>query len=64
MLVNDVAKIIEKFAPLQLQESYDNSGLCIGNPEQTVTGILLTIDITYMYLSIIPYILQLGIPVF
>ena len=46
MLVNDVAKIIEKFAPLQLQESYDNSGLCIGNPEQTVTGILLTIDIT------------------
>ena len=46
MLVNEVAKIIEQFAPLQLQESYDNSGLCIGNPEQLVTGVLITIDVT------------------
>jgi len=46
MQVKDVARAIEQFAPLQFQESYDNAGLCIGNPDSEVTGILLTIDIT------------------
>ncbi len=46
MRIKDVAKILEHFSPLQFQEAYDNSGLCIGNPETEVTGILLTIDIT------------------
>jgi dinuclear metal center YbgI/SA1388 family protein len=46
MLVKDVATLLEQFAPLQLQESYDNAGLCIGSPEANVTGILITIDIT------------------
>jgi dinuclear metal center YbgI/SA1388 family protein len=46
MLVQDIAKIFEQFAPLQLQESYDNAGLCLGNPQCEVEGILLCIDIT------------------
>jgi dinuclear metal center YbgI/SA1388 family protein len=46
MLVKDVARVIEQFAPLQFQESYDNAGLCIGNPDTEVTGILLSVDIT------------------
>jgi len=46
MQVTDVASVLEQFAPLQLQESYDNAGLCVGNPITEVTGILLTIDIT------------------
>jgi dinuclear metal center YbgI/SA1388 family protein len=46
MQVKDVAKVLEQFAPLQLQESYDNAGLCIGYPDTEVTGILLSIDIT------------------
>ncbi len=46
MQVKDVAKVLEQFAPLQLQESYDNAGLCLGNPDAEVTGILLSIDIT------------------
>jgi dinuclear metal center YbgI/SA1388 family protein len=46
MLVSDVIKILEEFAPLSLQESYDNSGLLIGSKNSTITGILLTIDIT------------------
>ena len=46
MQVKDVAKVLEQFAPLQLQESYDNAGLCLGNPEAEVTGILLSIDVT------------------
>lgn len=46
MQIKDVAKLLEQFAPLQFQETYDNAGLCIGNPDSEVTGILLTIDIT------------------
>jgi len=41
-----VAKVLEQFAPLQLQESYDNAGLSLGNPDAEVTGILITIDVT------------------
>ncbi len=46
MLVSDIIKILEEFAPLSLQESYDNSGLLIGSKNSTISGILLTIDIT------------------
>ena len=45
MQVTDVAGVLEQFAPLQLQESYDNAGLCLGNPMTEVSGIILTIDI-------------------
>jgi dinuclear metal center YbgI/SA1388 family protein len=46
MQVTDVANVFEQFAPLQFQESYDNAGLCLGNPVTEVKGIILTIDIT------------------
>ncbi len=46
MLVKEIIKIFEDFAPLSLQESYDNSGLLVGDVNQTIKGILLTIDIT------------------
>ncbi len=46
MLVSDIIKILEEFAPLSLQENYDNSGLLIGSKNSIITGILLTIDIT------------------
>ena len=29
--IKDLAKVIEKMAPLQLQEDYDNAGLIVGN---------------------------------
>lgn len=44
--VRDITSIIESVAPLSIQESYDNSGLILGNPEMEVTGALLTIDVT------------------
>ena len=44
--VKDITGHLEAFAPLPYQESYDNSGLLTGNPEQKVTGILLTLDCT------------------
>ena len=46
MRVRDIAAAIEEFAPLGIQESWDNSGLCIGSPEDTVNGVLLGFDCT------------------
>ena len=44
--VKDVTSVIERFAPLGIQESWDNSGLCIGSPESGVSSILLALDCT------------------
>ena len=44
--VKDVTKIIEEFAPLSIQEGWDNSGLCIGSPDAAVTSVLLGLDCT------------------
>lgn len=43
---NDIIKAIEHFAPLSYQESYDNSGLQVGDAAAEVTGVLLTLDFT------------------
>lgn len=44
--VADVAQAIESFAPRQLQESYDNAGLQVGDPARPVTGVLCCLDVT------------------
>ena len=44
--VKDVIKVIEDFAPLSLQEGWDNSGLCIGSPEDAVSSVLFGLDCT------------------
>jgi dinuclear metal center YbgI/SA1388 family protein len=44
--IKDICNIIENFAPLALQEDYDNAGLLIGNPDATATAALLCIDVT------------------
>ena len=46
MTVNEITSIIEEFAPLGYQESYDNVGLLVGSPQSKVNGVLLTIDVT------------------
>jgi dinuclear metal center YbgI/SA1388 family protein len=46
MIIKEIIKILEDFAPVQLQESYDNSGLTVGNPEAMVNGVLCAVDIT------------------
>lgn len=46
MKVRDIVSAIEEFAPLSLQESWDNSGLVIGSPEDTVTGVMVGFDCT------------------
>lgn len=42
----DIASTIEKFAPLSLQESYDNAGMQVGNPDMPVSALLLCLDFT------------------
>ena len=47
MKIKDVAVTLERFAPLPLQESYDNAGLQIGLTEaEDVSGVLLCLDVT------------------
>ena len=44
--VQDVVDALENFAPLPLQESYDNAGLQVGLTEAEVSGVLLCLDVT------------------
>lgn len=46
MVVRDITNLIEEFAPLSLQEEYDNAGLICGSPQAEVRSILLSTDIT------------------
>lgn len=46
MKIKDVISTLEQFAPLPLQESYDNAGLQIGLTEADVSGVLLCLDVT------------------
>ncbi len=46
MKAKDIAYIIEEFAPLKYQASYDNAGFTVGNPEREVEGVMLAVDVT------------------
>jgi len=46
MKLKQITQFIESVAPLAFQESYDNAGLIIGHPEDEISGILITLDIT------------------
>ncbi|MBR1405529.1 MAG: Nif3-like dinuclear metal center hexameric protein [Bacteroidales bacterium] len=46
MRVGDITAALEAFAPLRIQEDWDNSGLCIGSPEDEVCGVLIGFDCT------------------
>ena len=47
MKIKEVAEALERFAPLPLQESYDNAGLQIGlTGNEDVSGVLLCLDVT------------------
>ncbi len=46
MKVGDITAVLEEFAPLYIQESWDNSGLIIGSPEDEVHGVMVGFDCT------------------
>lgn len=46
MKIREITDVIEQFAPLTLQESYDNSGLIVGRHDDEVHKALLAVDVT------------------
>ena len=46
MKIKEVVDALERFAPLPLQESFDNAGLQVGLTEAEVSGALLCLDVT------------------
>lgn len=46
MQVKEITAIIEAYAPLPLQENYDNAGLILGNQTDEVSGVLICLDST------------------
>ena len=46
MLISDIAKELESWAPPAVAESYDNVGLLVGIPSAEVTGVMVNLDMT------------------
>ncbi len=46
MTNREITDAIEEFAPLSLQESWDNSGWQLGKPEAECTGVIVCVDVT------------------
>lgn len=46
MKIKDLIKYLETIAPSMYQESYDNSGLIVGNSNTTIEGVLICLDST------------------
>lgn len=44
--VKDFRAVMEKYAPNELKESYDNVGLMVGDPENNINSILVALDCT------------------
>lgn len=46
MRIKDITAYLESLAPSATQESYDNSGLIVGNPDSEINGALISLDCT------------------
>ena len=46
MKIKEIINFLEDIAPLYYQEDYDNSGLIIGDKDQDISNVLITIDCT------------------
>ncbi len=46
MKIRNIVGVLEDMAPKALQESYDNSGLSVGDPNTPASGVLCTLDVT------------------
>lgn len=44
--IHHILTSLEAIAPLAYQESYDNAGLLVGDPDAAVTGVLVSLDAT------------------
>ena len=57
MILQDIINIIESVAPLSYQETWDNSGLQVGDRNAEVNRALLTVDVTE---SVVDEAISLG----
>lgn len=57
MKLREVTSYLESLAPTSWQESYDNSGLLVGNPDDEVKGVLISLDCTE---AVLDEAIQLG----
>jgi dinuclear metal center YbgI/SA1388 family protein len=46
VVLKEIVTFLEQVAPLPLQESYDNSGLLVGDINEVIEQVLVTLDIT------------------
>ena len=46
MKIREIIEVVNEFAPLSLQESWDNSGIQVGQADAECTGALLCVDVT------------------
>lgn len=46
MKIKDLIQYFEKLAPTAYQESYDNAGLIVGNPNDEIRGVIVSLDST------------------
>jgi dinuclear metal center YbgI/SA1388 family protein len=46
MKVKDITSFLDNAIPLSFQESYDNAGLQVGDPENDISSALITLDVT------------------
>ena len=44
MQVKELVSYFNQLAPFTYQESYDNSGLLVGDPQSEVKGVLVALD--------------------
>lgn len=44
--IKDITAYLDQMAPPSYQESYDNAGLIIGEPDRDISNILVTLDVT------------------
>ena len=56
--IRQITALIEEFAPLQFQESYDNAGMQVGDDSQPATGALLCVDVTE---AVVDEAIELGV---
>jgi len=55
--IRDIVSSIEQIAPMSYQESYDNSGLIVGDYNQEVSGVVICLDVIE---SVVEEAIQLG----
>lgn len=46
MKIKEIISEIERIAPLQFQESYDNAGLLVGDSQNSIKAALISLDVT------------------